>query len=75
MLARKFRYLLHHFEHVRGTPIQYFQILAADVFNNCVCQPQNVLQPFEKSEHHVVVFLLFLQELDCQALPLILIRQ
>jgi hypothetical protein len=52
-----------------------FCLFADDFICNCVRKPQNALQLIYKVGQHVVVFVLFLQELDGQALPLLLTRQ
>jgi len=75
IVTRKSRDLLHHFEHSRDRLLQYIRLLADDFIYDLVCQRQNALQLVQKGRGCVVVFILFLQELNNQALPRLLIRQ
>jgi hypothetical protein len=68
-VARKTRYPVHHFEHSRDDLLQEVRILADDLFRDLVRKRQNVLQPIKNDRWNLVVFILFLQELDHQALP------
>jgi hypothetical protein len=83
VLARKIRYLLHYFEHSRDGILQDIRlfvqeetdILENNLFIELGRQRENALQPIEKSRHHPIVFALFLQELNSQVSPLLLIHQ
>jgi hypothetical protein len=66
---------VHHFEHSWDGILQHFCLFADNFVCNRVRKPQNALQLIYQVGQHVVVFVLFLQELDGQALPLLLMRQ
>jgi hypothetical protein len=68
MVTRKLRDLVNHFEHLRDDLLQEVG-LADDFVHDLVRKWQNALQPIENNRQHLVVFILFLQELDHQALP------
>ena len=75
IVTGKFRHLFHHFEHSRDDLLQDFHLFADDLIYHLVCQRQNALQPIQNARWNLVVFVLFLQELNGQALLLHLIRQ
>ena len=65
---------MHHLEHSGDDLFQYFCLFADDFICDHVRHRQNALQPIEKARRHLVVFALLLQELNRQALFLILMR-
>jgi hypothetical protein len=73
IVTRTFRDLLHHFEHSRDHLLQDIRLFADDFIRDLVRQRHNPLQPIEKARRDLVVFVLFLQELDGRVLPLLLI--
>jgi hypothetical protein len=59
---------VHHFEHSRDGILQ--EVCLADDFVRDLCRKrQNAPQPIENDRWNLVVFILFLQELDRQELP------
>jgi hypothetical protein len=59
---------VHHFEHSWDDLLQQV-CLADDFVRDLVRKRQNALQPIENDKCNLVVFVLFLQELDRQVLP------
>jgi len=66
---------LHHFKHPRDDLLQEFCLFADELVRDLVRKEQNALQPIQKAQRDLVVLVLFLQELNGQALPLLLIRR
>ena len=75
IVARKSRDPMHHFEHPRNDLLQDFCLFADDFLCDLVRETQNALQTIQKDRWHMIVFVLFLQELNGQVLPLFLIRE
>jgi len=75
IIAREFCDLLHHLEHAWDGLLQHFHLFADNFIYDLVCEMQNPLQPVENVRRHLVAFILFLQELNGQELPLTLIGQ
>jgi hypothetical protein len=75
VLARKFRYLLHYFEHSLEGLLQDIRLFLDDFFIELGRQRENALQPIEKARYHPIVFVLFLQELNSQVSLLLPIHQ
>ena len=73
--ARIFRYSIHHLEHPRDDPLQDIGLVAHDFIGDLVCQCDDALQPIEKAQRDLVIFILFFQQLNGQALSLLPIRQ
>jgi len=63
---------VHHFEHLRDNLIQNLCLFADNFVCNLVRQRQDALQPIQEGRWHLVVLVLFPQELDDQELPLLL---
>jgi len=61
---------LHHFEHVRDDFLQDVRLFANDFICGFVGKKQNALQPIKKTRQHLVMLVLFLQELNDQVSPL-----
>jgi len=75
IVARKFGDLVHHIIHTRDDLLQELRLLADDILRDIVRERQNVLQPLQKTRWHLIVLVLYLQELYGQALPPLAIRQ
>jgi len=75
VVTRKFGDPVYHFEHFWDYLLQELCFLAYDFICYLVRQRQNALQPVEKARWHLVVFILFLQELSVQVLPLFPLHQ
>ena len=69
IVARGLRDVVHHLKHSRNDLLQEIRLFANDFFGGLVRKRQNVLQPIEKTRCYLVVFVLFFQELNSQALP------
>ena len=69
IVTREFGDSSHHLEHSRDNFLQNICFFADDFICDFVCQRQNAPQPIQKHRRHLVVFVLFLQELDDQGLP------
>ena len=69
--TRMLRYSLHHLEHPRDDFFQDIRFLIHNFVRDLVCQRQNALQSIEKAQRDLVVFVLFFQELNSQALHLL----
>jgi hypothetical protein len=63
IVTRTLRNLLHHFEHSRNSPLQDFRLFVDDLVCDLVRKEQNALQPLQKFRRHLVIPVLFLQEL------------
>jgi hypothetical protein len=63
VVTRTLRNLLHHFEHSRDCLVQDFRLFVDDLVCDLVRKKQNALQPLQKFRRHLVVPILFLQEL------------
>ena len=70
--AQKCHDRLHHFEHSWDRLLQDCCFFTHNFFLDAVCERQNALQLIEKARWHLVVLILFLQELHRQALLLLL---
>ena len=80
IVARNFRDLVHHLIHSRDDLLQEVRLFADyfihDYFvRDNVRESQYALQPVQKAQWCLVVLVLYLQQLNGQALPLFLIRQ
>jgi len=75
VLAYKFGDRLHYFEHSRHYFIQDICLFADDFVCDLVRQRRDALQLIQQARWHLIIFILFLQELNDQALPLVLILQ
>ena len=62
---------MHLFEHSLGDFPQNFCLFADDVICDLLPQRQNAVQPIQEGRRHLVVFILFLQELNSQGLTLL----
>jgi len=74
VVARKFRDLMHHFEHSRDDLPQDVRLFADGFICNLVRQRQNALQPIKKLRRCLVVFVLFFQKLRGKMLRLPLMQ-
>ena len=72
IVAQKRHDRLHHFEHSWDRLLQDCCFFAHNFFLDAFCERQNALQLIVKARWHLIVFVLFLQELQGQALPLLL---
>ena len=80
IVARNFRDFVNHLIHSRDDLLQEVRLFAdffvRDYFvRDNVREGQNVLQPAQKARLYLVVLVLYLQQLNGQALPLQLKRQ
>ena len=75
IVAQNFRDLVHHLIHSRDGPLQEICLFANYFVRNDVCERQNALELVQKTQWYLAVFILYLQELNGQALPPLLIRQ
>ncbi len=66
---------MDHFEHLLDNFFQNFCLFADDVLCNHLPKRQNALQPIQECRWHLVVSVLFLQELNSQALAVVLTRE
>ena len=60
---------MHDFKHSRDELLQNFCLFRDNFICNLLRQGQNSLYPIAKTRGHLVIFVLFLQELNRQALP------
>ena len=60
---------MHYLEHSRGELLQDFCLFGDDFVCNLLRQGQNPLHLIEKAQGHLVILVLFLQELNRRALP------
>jgi hypothetical protein len=60
---------VHHFEHSRDDLLQEICLFADNFVYDLVRKRQYALQPIENDRWNLVVFILFLPELDRQTLP------
>ena len=70
--TREFGDPVHHFEHSRNNFLQDICLFADDLICDFIRKGQNALQAIEKARRHLVIFILFFQELSGQALCLLL---
>jgi hypothetical protein len=63
---------MHHFEHSWDDLLQEVCLFADDFVCDLLCKRQNALQPIENNKWNLVMFILFLQELDVKCYPLLL---
>ena len=75
VVARKLCNPMHYFKHSRDDLLQEPRLFADNFIYDFVCQRHKVQQPIEKSQWHLVVFALLLQELYGQVLPPVLLHQ
>ena len=66
--------LSHHLEHSLDDVLQDFCLFTNDIVRDLLSQRQYALQSIQERRRHLVIFVLFLQELDSRALALFLIR-
>jgi len=66
IVAREYRDRLHDFEHPWNDLLQDISLIADDFICDFVRKKQNSLQPIQKGRRDVVVFVLFLQNLQGQ---------
>ena len=64
VVACKFRYSLHHLEHSWDNFFQDIRFLTHGFIRNPVRQRQKAMQSVEEAQRYLVIFILFLQELD-----------
>ena len=64
---------VHYFEHSRNTFLQDIRLFVEDLIRDFIRQRQYALQAIEEARQHLVIFVLFLQELRGQVSPLPLI--
>ena len=69
VVARNFRDHVHHLKHSRDDLLQDIRLFADDFFRDNVRERQNALQPVKNTRRHLVVLVLFFQQLNSQALP------
>ena len=60
---------MHHLIHSREDLLQEIRLFADYFVRDNVRERQNALQPIQKARWYLVVLVLFLQELNIQALP------
>ena len=75
IVAQNFRDLVHQLIHSRDGVLQMICFFANYFVHNDVRERQNALELVQKTQWYLAVFILYLQELSDQALPLLLIRQ
>ena len=75
VVERNFRDPVHHLIHSRDDLLQKVRLFADYFVRNNIRERQNALQPVQKARWDLVVLVLYLQELNGQMLPLLLIRQ
>jgi len=75
VVARNFGDPSHHFEHSQDDLLQDYCLIKDDFICDIVRENQNALQPTQQGRWHLVVFILFFQELNGQLLTVILIHQ
>jgi hypothetical protein len=68
VLARYFSDPVHYFEHPREDLLQEICLFADDFLRDNVREIQDALQPLHKTQRYLVVLVLFVQELNSQAL-------
>src|SRR5258706_5884053 len=73
--ARKFRNRFHHFKHPRDGLLQDICLFTDDFICDLVCKRQNALEPVQKPHRDLIVFILFLHELNGRASALHLMCQ
>ena len=61
---------MHYFKHSRDEVLQHFCFLGDNFICNLLHQRQNTLHTIEKARGHLVILVLFFQELNRQALLL-----
>ena len=61
---------MHYFKHLRDELFQDFGLFGDDFICHLLCQRQNTLHPIAKARGHLVILVLFLQELNHEALLL-----
>ena len=64
MVTRTLCDALHHFEHLRDCLLQDFCLFVDDLVCDLVRKERNAFQPIQKVQRHLVVLVLFLQELQ-----------
>ena len=74
VVAQIFRDAVHYLEHSRDDLLQEICLFADNFMCNLVRKKQDAMQPIGKDRRHLVILMLFLQELNSQALRLLLIR-
>jgi len=74
MVARKSGDPSHHLEHSRDDLLQDYCLIKDGFICDLVHENQNALQPIQKGRWHMVVFILFFQELNGQVLTVLLIQ-
>ena len=75
IVTRNFCDLVHHLIHSRDDFLQEIRLFPDYFVCNNVRERQNALQPVQKTQWHLVVLILYPQELNGQVLPMLLIRQ
>ena len=60
---------MHHLIHSREDLLQEIRLFADYFVRDNVRERQNAMQPIQKARWYLVVLVLFLQELNIQALP------
>ena len=59
---------MHYSKHSRDELFQDFCLLGDDFIRHLLCQRQNALHPIAKARRHLIILVLFLQELNHEAL-------
>ena len=72
VVTRKFGDPVHHFERLRDNLLQQIRLFAYYFACDFIRKNQDALQPIGKAQEHLVVFVLFLQELNRPELHLLL---
>ena len=70
VVTRKFGNSVHHLEHSGNNFLQDIGLFADDFICDLIRQRQNALQPIQKARWHLMIFILFLEELRGRVLPL-----
>jgi len=75
VVVRNFRDPVHHLIHSWDDPLQEIRLFADYFVRDNVRERQNTLQSVQKTRWYLVVLVLYLQELNDQALSLLLLCQ
>jgi hypothetical protein len=69
VVTRHFCDPVHHFRHSRDDLLQEIRLFTNDFIRNNVSERQDALQSVHNTQQYFVALVLFLQELNGQALP------
>ena len=64
VVTRHFSDPVHHFKHSRNDLLQEIRLFTDDFFRDNVRERQDSVQPVQKTRRHLVVLILFFQELN-----------